>query len=73
MKGHKDVLETLIKAGCDIDAKGEYNNTALIIAIKNGSYSCVDLLVTAGCNIEATDQVKLNKLILEIFNKRNRI
>ena len=72
-KGHKDVLDTLIKAGCNIDAKGDGNDTALIFASWKGFPNCVDLLVTAGCDIEAADLVKLNKLIFETFNKRNRI
>jgi len=74
MYGHKDVLDSLIKAGCDIDAKGGYGNyTALMNASRKGFLNCFDLLVTAGCNIEAANEVKLNKLIFEIFNKRNRI
>ena len=71
--GHKDVLETLIKAGCEIDAKGRWDYTALINASRFGFLNCVELLVTAGCDIEAIDKVQPNKLMFEIVNKRNRV
>ena len=65
--GHKDVIEALIKAGCEIDAKGSGNWTALIFASSYGFLSCCQLLLTAGCDMEATNKVKLKNRFLRLL------
>ena len=57
--GHNSIVSALINAGCELNAKGHYNRTALIYASQEGHLTSVETLLTAGCDMEATDKVKL--------------
>ena len=50
--GMVEELESLIKAGVDVDSRNEKGATALYFASKHGNLLCVRLLVKAGANVE---------------------
>lgn len=50
--GMVEELESLIKAGVDVDYRNEKGATALYFASKHGNRLCVRLLVKAGANVE---------------------
>ena len=50
--GMIEELESLIKAGIDVNHQNEKGATALYFAAKHGNLLCVKLLVKAGANIE---------------------
>ena len=46
----KEVLQTIINYGADINATGKQNRTALMIACLNGSSDAINVLLDAGAN-----------------------
>ena len=57
--GHNSIISALINAGCDKNAKGWHNWTALIFASRGGRLTSVETLLTGGCDMEVADKVKL--------------
>ena len=55
----EQVVAQLIKAGAEIDAKDENNNTALLVATngRDASTSIVEALLDAGANVNATGRI----------------
>ena len=52
-----EVIETLLKAGADIEARGEFGLTTLIRAsAKNPNPEVIETLLKAGADIEARDE-----------------
>ena len=49
--GHKEVVELLITAGADVNAKEKYEKTPLHHAAKAGYYEIVELLIAAGADV----------------------
>lgn len=57
------IVEFLIKAGANLDAKDDNENTALIWAASNCSADIVKLLIDAGADINAQDDTKQTALM----------
>ena len=43
--GHDKCVDTLIRAGADVDIQTKYGRTALIVAAEWGHDKCVDMLI----------------------------
>jgi ankyrin repeat protein len=53
LRGHQAVVDLLITAGVDKEAKSPNGFTPLVTAAEMGHNKCVDLLLTAGANKDA--------------------
>jgi hypothetical protein len=51
------MIEALIKAGADIDAKDEWWRTALMYAVESGRNEAVDALLNSGADLLATNEI----------------
>ena len=52
-KGHIDIVEKLIAAGCDVDkARTDTGATPLYIAANRGHIDIVEKLIAAGCDVD---------------------
>ena len=54
-RGHPDVVQLLIDAGADIEARNNFGHSPLLVASSKGKLSIVKLLVKAGAELCATD------------------
>jgi len=54
--GNKEDVELFIKAGIDVNAKGEYGRTALMWASRNGHTEIARLLIEKGADVNAKDE-----------------
>jgi ankyrin repeat protein len=70
IEGQGNILELLLSAGADIDAKNGNESTALIEAADKGHKEIVELLLGAGADIRAKDKYGSTALILAA--RRNR-
>jgi ankyrin repeat protein len=52
-RGHGDLVELLLNAGAEINAKGHFGSTALMIAAEHGRKDMVELLLNAGADVHA--------------------
>lgn len=52
-KAYKDIVQTLIDAKADVNAKDKHGNTALIAAVNSKSNEIVQALLNAGANVNA--------------------
>jgi ankyrin repeat protein len=50
-----DTIETIIKAGADVNAANRYGVTPLSLAAANGNHRVIDLLLESGANAKAAD------------------
>lgn len=50
-KNHPSSIKLALWLGANIEAQNVVNNTALIIAAKNGNAECIKLLLDKGANI----------------------
>ncbi len=50
------VIETLLKAGADIEAKDEYGSTPLMWAARHDNPEVIEVLLKAGVNAKAKDK-----------------
>jgi len=55
--GHRDTVESLLRAGITRDARNKVGRTALHLAAEAGHADIVELLLDNGANIEAGDMV----------------
>ena len=53
--GHKDVVQWLLDAGADVNAKDTWGRTALMKASLNGHKDIVQLLIEAGADVNVKD------------------
>lgn len=60
------VLETLLQAGADVDAKDRYGQTALMLAAHGGHLVAVEALLRRGANPDVTAKFGLSALMLAI-------
>lgn len=57
-KGDKEAVKALLVGGYkELEERGEYGNTALIMASKHGHLFIVQALIAAGANINAQNKV----------------
>ena len=56
VKQAKPIMEALIAAGADLEARNSIGSTALIIAIKNGRIQTAKLLLQKGADVKAKDK-----------------
>ncbi|HDQ25959.1 MAG TPA: hypothetical protein ENN43_04355 [bacterium] len=55
-KGHRDIVELLLKAGAGVDETDKYGNTVLIEATRMGHADIVRELIHQGADIDAKDR-----------------
>ena len=55
LEGHSDVVQVLIDAGADIEARNGLGRSPLLVASSEGKLSIIKMLVEAGANACATD------------------
>ena len=61
---HSDVVQLLIDAGADIDAKDEEGRSPLLLDRKDGSHETLRMLVKAGADVRVADNKGLTCLTL---------
>jgi ankyrin repeat protein len=55
--GHKEIVELLIAAGADVNAKTDFGFTPLNYAVVDGRKVIVELLIAKGADVNAKDDV----------------
>ncbi len=60
--GRKNIAESLIEAGSDLNQTDENGNTALLLAAKNGYPSLIPLMIQKGADIQAKNNQGLTAL-----------
>jgi len=55
-RGYPDVVDTLIKAGADVETQIAYGVRPLMLAAAYGQAAVVDLLLAAGADVRATNE-----------------
>ncbi|HJM68373.1 MAG TPA: ankyrin repeat domain-containing protein [Candidatus Babeliales bacterium] len=53
--GNKEIVETLIKAGADLDVKNMLDHSALTVAVNVGDKEIVEALIKAGADLDVKD------------------
>ena len=72
-RGYKEVVDSLIKAGADINAADKNSYTALIWVSRNGHKEIVDSLIKGGAHINAVDNRGYTALMRVSFNGHKEI
>ena len=67
-RGHLELVDLLVKKGCNVDAADKDGKTALHKAAERGHLELVDLLVEKGCNVDAADKDGKTVLHLSVEN-----
>jgi ankyrin repeat protein len=67
------VLEGLLHAGADINARDEHGQTGLMIAARDGKTEAVRWLVAHGAELDHTAKFHLSALMLAVINGRDAI
>jgi hypothetical protein len=67
------VLEGLLRAGADINARDEHGQTGLMIAARDGKTEVVRWLVAHGADLDHTAKFHLSALMLAVINGRDAI
>ena len=70
VKGHADVVARLLKAGAEIDARNDENQTALMLACSGGSAEVVRVLLEARADTNVRDRVKLRTPLQWVLRMR---
>ena len=65
------IVEMLINAGCDVNARSEGEETALMLAVEVGSDDMVNILIKKGADVNACDQKGATALIMAAQNERS--
>lgn len=68
-QGHEDVVQTLLAAGCQLDASDKDGTTALMAAASNGHLSAVEKLVKAGAALDKQNADGHNALMFAYNGK----
>lgn len=55
--GTKEIMETLIEAGADLDHKDAHGNTPLFVAVQNENYAALRCLIRSGCTFDTTNKI----------------
>jgi len=58
--GRKDIVELLVKAGADVNAKDKHERSALMISVWNDRKDIIKLLLNAGADVNVQDKNKWN-------------
>ncbi|MBI5571814.1 MAG: ankyrin repeat domain-containing protein [Desulfomonile tiedjei] len=61
-EGRSDKVKVFLGTGCDVNAKDEFGDTALILAADRGHAAVVQLLLECGADVNATDAEGKNAL-----------
>lgn len=73
LNASKEIADTLIKFGADVNAKDKEHKTALMISIINGNQPFLETLVERGANINFTNDYGKNALELAVAMDRRRV
>jgi uncharacterized protein len=68
-----DRLTALLQAGADINARDEHDQTALMIAARDGRTRSVRWLIERGADLDHTAKFHLSALMLAVINGRDAI
>ena len=55
--GTKEIMETLIKAGADLDHKDAHGNTPLFVAVQSENYAALKCLIHNGCTLDTINKI----------------
>lgn len=69
-RGYVEIIDALIKAGANVNAKSKIGTTALILAITEKHPEGVPLLLAAGADVNAISKLK-NTALLEAINNKD--
>ena len=67
------MMTRLIEAGEDIDAKDRHDQTALMVAARDGHSEVVGMLLRHGAALDHTAKYHLTALMLAVINGRTEI
>src|SRR5262249_36823722 len=70
-KGHSRVIEILVNAGADVNARGPDGRTALMQAVTSDQIDVIETLIKAGPQSEPTDQHGLTAYDLAVSQRKN--
>ncbi|CAG5118118.1 unnamed protein product, partial [Candidula unifasciata] len=65
-QGHKLLVQTLVRAGANIEDQDEHGNTPLLICAENGFTDIIRFLVSKQANVNAVNSVGNTALILSV-------
>jgi len=64
LAGHINTAERLIAAGADLDARTDFDDTPLIVALDNGKLDVAKALIEAGADILAENDLRISPIEL---------
>jgi serine/threonine-protein phosphatase 6 regulatory ankyrin repeat subunit B len=70
--GHHEIVDLLLSAGAEKDAKSRNGFTALMAAAQNGHDKCIELLLTAGADKESKTGKGFTALIIASQNGHDK-
>lgn len=62
MQGHNEIVQMLIEAGSDVNARNKNGDTALTIAALNGNAAIIKMLLKAGADTSIRNKQKMRAL-----------
>ncbi|MGK2858518.1 MAG: ankyrin repeat domain-containing protein [Thermoanaerobaculia bacterium] len=66
------VIDAFVKAKVELEAKNTYDQTALMLASREGQWQQLQLLIKAGANVNAKDGDGWTALMLAAYNGQNK-
>lgn len=67
--GVTDIVDALIKAGCNLNLTNSNGSTALMIAVRRPAVIVTKTLIDAGCNLNLQDKEGNTALMMAILNR----
>ena len=71
--GHSKIVDTLIDAGADANAKDKDGETALMLAVRGNHSKIVGALIDAGADVNAKDKDGETSLMLAVRGRHSKI
>ena len=68
--GNKEIIELFMKAGMDVNAKGNYGETALMLASVHNNIEIIKLLIENNANVNAQNNDGETALMLTSLNDK---
>lgn len=65
-RGHKDIVELLIKRGAKVNVGDKYGTTALVWACRKGHSEIVEILLKAGANVDTAGMYSWTPLLVSV-------